>query len=500
MALPTHLTFPASLLLIGARLREEGFEAHFVGGCVRDLILGKTPKDWDIATNALPNDLARIFPHSHYDNTYGTVKVVNKGPEDPTLEVIEVTTYRTEGTYSDSRRPDEVAFTSRIEEDLARRDFTMNAIALGVPRETSIRVSSETFVDPFGGIGDIHEGLIRTVGKPHDRFEEDALRLMRAIRFASQLNFTIETETLEAIEIHKERLKLIAVERIQTEFSALVMSDNPSFGLEVSRRTGLLEQFIPELLEGVGVEQNQAHSFTVWEHLLRSLQATADKKWSLHVRLAALFHDISKPATREWSEEKKDWTFYGHEVVGSRVTKQILERLKYPKEIRENVAKLVRWHMFFSDTEQITLSAVRRLVRNVGEDLIWDLMNLRVADRIGTGRPKEEPYRLRKYHSMIEEAVRCPLSVKSLAIGGEDLMEAFQVKPGPVIGYVLNALMEEVLEDPSLNTREILIEKAAFLMKLPIQELKKMGEAGKEKLKEEEEKEVMSLRKKHFVR
>jgi poly(A) polymerase/tRNA nucleotidyltransferase (CCA-adding enzyme) len=499
MKFPLRLTIPDSVVEIGALLNKAGFESYLVGGCVRDLFLDRVPKDWDIATNATPEDIEKLFPHSHYDNTYGTVKVINEDIKDETLKVIEVTTYRTESGYSDRRRPDKVSFSPHLSDDLSRRDFTINAIAIPVPQESSYEVTRDTIVDLFGGIEDLSEGVIRTVGSPSDRFSEDALRLFRAVRFSAQLNFVVENETFAAIEKLSNLISEIAIERVQVEFSALIMSDNPSSGLEVSRRTGLLSHIIPELIESVGVEQNQAHSFTVWEHLLRALQATADKKWPLHVRLAALFHDISKPATREFSDEKNDWTFYGHEVIGSRVTKKILERFKYPKEIQEKVTKLVRWHMFFSDTEEITLSAVRRLVRNVGEDLIWDLMNVRIADRIGTGRPKEEPYRLRKYASMIEEALRSPISVKGLALGGDDLIETFHVKPGPLIGDILNALMEEVLEDPTLNTKEKLHERVVFLMKLSQEELRERGDSGKKKIKEEDEKVIMSLRKKHYV-
>src|SRR5690606_7461925 len=229
---------------------------------------------------------------------------------------------------------------------------------------------------------------------------------------------------------------------------------NPMVGIELLQRTGLLSIFLPELEKGMDMEQNQAHSFTVWEHLLRTLQAAADKNWDLTMRLTALFHDIGKPYTRQWSEEKQDWTFHGHEVVGTRVTKNILERLKYPKDIQNTVLTLVRWHMFFSDPDTVTLSAVRRLISRVGKDNIWDLVNIRIADRIGTGRPKEEPYRLRKFQSMIEEAQRDPVSVTMLKINGDMIMKVFHVKPGPQIGYVLHALLEEVLEDPSLNNEE----------------------------------------------
>jgi len=261
---------------------------------------------------------------------------------------------------------------------------------------------------------------------------------------------------------------------------------------------GILKYIAPELELAIGIEQNQAHAYTVWEHLLRSMQHAADKQWPLEIRIAALFHDISKPETRR-KGPKGEWTFYGHEVVGSRVTKKILERLKYSNEIIEKVTKLVRWHMFFSDTEQISLSAVRRMVNNVGKDEIWNLMNVRICDRIGTGRPKENPYRLRKYHAMIEEALRDPISVGMLKINGGILIKELDLVPGPKIGFILHALLEEVLEDPKLNTAEYLKEKAQKLAILPEAELQKLGAAGKNSKQQADEDLVAEIRKKHWV-
>ena len=262
----------------------------------------------------------------------------------------------------------------------------------------------------------------------------------------------------------------------------------------------ILEFVVPELLRGVGVMQNQAHSFDVWEHNLRTGQHAADKKWPLHIRLSAVFHDISKPETRRFSKEKKDYTFYGHEVVGARVTRVIMERLKFPKELTETVSTMVRWHMFFSDTEQITLSAVRRLITNVGKDRIWDLINLRICDRIGTGRPKEEPYRLRMYESMVEQALQDPISLKMLKTDGQRIMSVTQETPGPKIGHVLHALFNEVLEDPEKNNEEYLDKKAKELIKLDISELKQKGEEGKETMEEKNIEKVKNIRKKFNVK
>ncbi|OGZ15880.1 MAG: hypothetical protein A3J08_04555 [Candidatus Lloydbacteria bacterium RIFCSPLOWO2_02_FULL_51_11] len=218
------------------------------------------------------------------------------------------------------------------------------------------------------------------------------------------------------------------------------------------------------------------------------------------MRLAALFHDVSKPETRIWSDEKKDWTFYGHDVVGGKTAKKILTRLKYPNDMIDTIAKLVRWHLFFSDIEKITLSAVRRLVRNVGPENVWDLMKVRACDRIGMGRPKEKPYRLRKYESMIEEAVRAPVSVAMLAIDGARIMELTGEAPGPRIGFILHALLEDVLDDPEKNTKELLEARVNALIALPADELLALGKKGKAKRAEKEEGEITEIRKRHWVK
>jgi len=256
---------------------------------------------------------------------------------------------------------------------------------------------------------------------------------------------------------------------------------------------------VPELQEGIGIEQNQAHSYDVFEHNVRALQHAADKGWSFEVRLAALLHDIGKPKSRRRSEEKNDWTFHGHDVVGAKMTKKILENLKFPRETIDIVSNLVRWHMFFSDPDKITLSAVRRIIVNVGKDHIEDLIQLRICDRIGTGRPKEQPFRLRKYQSMIEQALRDPISVGMLKIDGGQIMKLTGEKPGPRLGWMLHALLEEVLDDPTKNTEDYLHTKVKELSALTDAKLRKLGEEGKGKKEEAEEEEVKSLRKKYFV-
>lgn len=481
---------PPEVVNITAILRGGGFEAYLVGGCVRDMLRGEKPNDWDVTTNAKPQQIQSLFPETFYENDYGTVGVVSE-TDDQTLKVIEVTPYRTEGTYSDKRRPDTVSFHAKLEDDLERRDFTINAIAYDD--------SKGHIIDPYKGQSDLKDKVLRTVGAPRDRFEEDALRILRAVRLATSLGLTINTETQNALQEMSGNLKHITIERIRDEFSKIVMSKNPMVGIVVSQRLGVLKHIAPELERGIGVEQNGDHIYDVWEHNLRALQHSADRGWPLDVRLSALLHDISKPETRRWSPEKNDWTFYGHDVVGGRVTRKILERLKYPKKTVEIVATLVRYHLFFSDIEKITLSAVRRIVRNVGPENVWDLMKLRACDRIGMGRPKEAPYRLRKYESMIEEAMRAPISVGMLKIDGEKIMEVTGEAPGPKLGFILHALLEEVLEYPERNTEEFLVKQALELAKLPFIELKTRGEAGKERRDKEEERELTDIRKRHGV-
>lgn len=488
----TPFEIPNQVSQITKTLKTANFEAYLVGGCVRDLFLGKIPKDWDVTTNAKPDQIISLFPKTFYENDYGTVGIVDENTEDPRLKVVEVTPYRTEGKYTDKRRPDFVSFDATLEDDLKRRDFTINAVALDI-EENSIK-------DPFKGREDMQNGLIRTVGEPRDRFEEDGLRILRAVRLKSELGFTIEPETDRACKETSLLLSHIATERIRDEFIRILESKNPLEGINTAQNMGILQFISPELEKTIGVEQNQAHAFDVWTHLLKSLQHAADKEWPLHIRLAALFHDISKPETRRWSDEKNEWTFYGHEVVGERVTRSILKNLKFSKETIDTVSKLVRWHMFFSDTEQITLSAVRRLIAHVGKDLVWDLMNLRICDRIGTGRPKENPYRLRKYKAMVEEAMRDPVSVGMLAIDGKKVMETVSLEAGPKIGFILHALLEEVLENPSLNNTDYLTQRANELNNLPIEELKTLGEQGKGKKEAEEEKQIKTIRNKYWVK
>jgi poly(A) polymerase/tRNA nucleotidyltransferase (CCA-adding enzyme) len=426
---------------------------------------------------------------------------VKTGSEDPRLAIIEVTPYRTESGYSDKRRPDKVEFGTSLSQDLARRDFTINAIALdeSKPSTNPLVLGKGHLVDPYDGQKDIKDKLVRAVGNASDRLNEDALRMLRAVRFVAELGFGIDGDTAKAISENSKHLSHVSRERVKDELVRILNSDQPMNALTLAQQLGILQYIVPDLIRGIGVEQNQAHSYDVFGHNLRTMQHAADKKWDLDIRLAGLYHDIAKPETRRRSEEKNDWTFHGHDVVGSRVTKKALEDLRFSRETIDKVVKLVRWHMFFSDPEQITLSAVRRMIVNVGEENIQDLLNLRICDRIGTGRPKEQPFRFRKYKAMVDQALRDPISVTMLKTDGNRIMELFHVKAGPVIGWTLNALLEEILDDTTLNTEEYLDKRTAELLKLPEDELKKLGEAGKSRREAAEDAEIKEIMEKHHV-
>ena len=289
------------------------------------------------------------------------------------------------------------------------------------------------------------------------------------------------------------------MERIRDELIKILMSSEPKKAFILAKELKIMTFIIPELEESYDVMQNKAHSFNVFEHLLRSMQYGAHKGHVLEVRLAALLHDIGKPRSKRRSEATGEPTFYGHDVIGARMTEKIMERLKFPRKSIDDVVRLVRWHMFFSDTEKITMSAVRRLIANVGKEHIWDLVNLRICDRVGTGRPKETPYRLRKFNAMIDEALSAPVSVGMLKIDGREVISIIKAQPSPRIGFILHALLEDVLEDPTLNTKEYLEKRAKELNKLSDAELKEAGDSGKEKKELEEGKKVKEIRKKHWV-
>lgn len=486
----SHVRIPDEVKQVAKTLENASFEAYLVGGCVRDLLRETNPKDWDLTTNAHPEDIQRLFPDHYANNDFGTIGIKTES-EDSTLQIIEVTPYRSESGYSDLRRPDTVTFGVSLEEDLARRDFTVNALAYSL--------KDQNIVDLYGGIEDLKAKRLKTVGDPHERFNEDALRMMRAVRFAAQLGFVIDGNTMTAITTHAPLLKNIAIERIAGEFLRIVDSTEPMAGILFLEKLGMLELFIPELREGIGCEQGGIHAFDVFEHNVRTLQAAADKEYRTEIRIAGLFHDIAKPATRREGGKNKRYTFFGHEVVGARMTKKILERMKMPREMIDEVVSLVRWHMFFSDPDQITLAAVRRTITRIGEDHIEDLLNLRVCDRIGTGRPKEQPFRFRKYKAMVDEALRDPISVKMLKVNGDRIMELSTEKPGKKLGWVLHALLEEALDDSTKNTTDYMEKRALELLQLPEETLQQLAEAGRAKQAQEEAAALKDIAREHKV-
>lgn len=449
---------PKEVSEVISKLGKAGFEAYVVGGCVRDLFLRKEPDDWDVATNATPEEVQKLFADSFYKNKFFTVTVLT-GSRKEALKEVEVTTFRAEFEYADRRRPGKVEYAKSLEEDLSRRDFTVNAIAL---RQKGKELE---VVDPFGGQKDLKTKIIRAVGDADERFQEDALRMMRAVRFVASLGFKIEEKTRKAAKANASLLQEISAERIRDELSKLLMSPGAKEGIETLRELSLLRFILPELEEGYGVGQNKHHVYTVWEHNLLALQYAVKNDWSLEVRLASLLHDVGKPRVKKG--EGKDSTFYGHEVVGSRMAQKILERLKFSKKQVEKMVKLVRFHLFYYNVDEVTESSIRRLVRNIGQENVEDLLRVRMADRIGSGVPKAEPYKLRHLRYVIEKAQKDPISAKMLKLNGSDIMKLGKLSPGPRVGYILDVLLQEVLEDPKKNDRKRLEEKTKELLSLP---------------------------------
>lgn len=463
---------PTEITTITTKIKQAGFEVYLVGGAVRDLLLGKGLKDWDFATNATPEEIQKLFPESFYDNKFGTVGI-------PTQDhgTVEVTTYRSEKGYADKRRPDEVRWGKTIEEDLQRRDFTINAMAIpiGHPRgseelsnhdvkqsQIPDRVGDDVkdLTDPFHGSEDLEAKLIRAVGDPNQRFQEDALRLLRAVRLAAQLSFQIEEKTLSAVQANAALIQHVSGERIRDELFKILDSDYPYDGFMLLRGTGILSEILPELEQGFGVSQigpNRHHIYDVGTHNMLSLKETPAK--DPLVRFAALLHDIGKPRVLG-QDERGNPTFYNHEVVGANMAKDIANRLHFSKKQREKLYLLIRWHQF-SVSEFQTDSAVRRFIRNVGVDNIQDMIDVRIGDRLGSGIPKdkEEGWRLKEFRKRIEKELNPPFAVKNLAVDGTDVMHELSIKPGPKVGQVLQKLFEEVDEDLSKNDRQYLLRR-----------------------------------------
>ncbi len=484
------MTTPKEIKSVVNKIKSQGFEAYLVGGCIRDLLRGEKPRDWDIATNAKPSKIEKIFPNYFSDNKFGTVTVLTES-EDPSLKEIEITPYRSEEQYTDKRHPDKIEWVRNIEKDLSRRDFTINAIA------ADLEDSDLEIIDPFKGQKDLEKGLIRTVGKPGERFSEDALRIMRAVRFATVLSFEIESKTQKAVKDSASWLKAISKERIRDELMKIIMSENASQGIDLLRELNLLKYVIPELEEGHGVGQNKHHIYGCYEHSLRSLDYAAKQGFNKYVRLAALLHDVGKPRSKEG--EGKASTFYNHEIIGANMARKILERLKFSKKDIEKVVKLVRYHLFYYNVGEVSESSVRRLVRKVGLENIDELIQVRMADRIGSGCPKAEPYKLRHLRYLAERVSRDPLSVKKLKVSGDDVIKILGTKPGPKVGQVLDILLGHVISDPEKNNREFLEKQIEKLSKLPEKELQKKAREAKKKRDEIEMKKDEMTKKKYWV-
>ena len=443
---------PEKILEVYRKIEKAGYEVYFVGGCVRNLFLEKQVKDWDLTTNATPADIQKIFPNGFYDNKYGTVGVPLEDKE-----VVEITTYRTEGEYKDTRHPESVSWGKTIDEDLSRRDFTINAIAFNLS-DSTVRI-----VDPFGGQEDIKNKLIKAVGDANLRFKEDALRLIRAIRIATELNFTIEETTWEKIKEDSLLINKISNERIHDELLRILKSENAYEGVMLLKDSGLLGHILPELLEGIGVSQarpGRHHKEDVFTHNVLSLKFCPSK--NPVVKFAALIHDIGKPRV-EGKDEEGLVIFHNHEVIGAKMAEEICQKLRFSKKDTEKIVDLIRWHMF-SVNENQTDAAVRRFIRRVGVDNVKDMMDLRVGDRLGGGTQTAESWRLKLFKDKVEEQLKpAPFSINDLAIDGNDIMNLLQIKPGSRVGEILQKLFEEVDEDLSKNNKEYLLSRVKEL-------------------------------------
>lgn len=421
-----------------AAVRKAGYECYAVGGSVRDTLLGRPTKTWDFATNATPEEIQKIFPDSFYNNKFGTVGVKTNN------DVFEITTYRKEGKYTDARHPDKVVWAKTIEEDLARRELTISAIA----------TDGEKIVDPYEGQKDLENKIVRTVGKPDDRFSEDSLRMIRAVRIATQLGFIIDEKTFEAIKKHAAELIGVSGERIRDELVKILSADFPADGVRLLDNTGLLEIILPELVAGKGVSQKGTHHLDdVFTHCIKCLENCQNKNWL--VRFATLVHDIGKPVT--YVERNGKATFYNHETVGAHIAKTIADRLHFSREDREKLYMLVRWHMF-SVSEFLTDAAVRRFIKRVGPENTTDMLDLRTSDRLGSGVPATS-WRHKEFRERIVKVQAHIPSVNDLKVDGNDVMKTLGIGPGPKVGAVLAKLFEEISEDPKKNDRDHLLKQ-----------------------------------------
>jgi tRNA nucleotidyltransferase (CCA-adding enzyme) len=450
---------PAEVRELCQRLKEAGHRSWIVGGCVRDELLrqerggGAThaQNDWDIATSARPEQVQKLFR-----------RVIPTGIQHGTVTVLmgkdaqyEVTTLRGETTYTDGRRPDAVYFVDDIKDDLARRDFTINAIAYDV--------LADMLIDPFDGAGDLKRQLLRAVGVASERFGEDGLRVLRGARFVATLELTLEEQTARAIEPSLDSYRKVSAERIRDEWMKTMKAKRPSRAFEIMKDHGLLAITAPEMLESVGCEQNKYHAFDVWGHAMACLDAAPVAPV---LRVAALLHDVGKPRSRAFSDKTQDYTFYEHERIGAEMVEPMLARLRFSNEERQHITALVRHHLVCYD-ESWSDSAVRRWIRRVTPELVPDLYLLNEADVRGKGRdcsPDLAALEGLKAHVAKVLAAGAAFSIRDLAIDGRALMQELGMKPGPDLGRILKALLEEVVDDPSKNQREILLERAKALL------------------------------------
>lgn len=443
------------------RLESAGFEIYIVGGAVRDLLMGRQVSDWDFTTNATPEEILKLFPNGFYDNKFGTVGI----PAEMEKQVLEVTTFRSEERYSDRRHPDKVVWGKTLEEDLARRDFTINAMVLGLEsriknQESSLILNSNglILIDPFNGKDDLNHKIIRAVGNPDERFAEDALRMMRAVRIASELGFSIDQKTHDAIKNNVQLIENISRERIRDELFKLMAAPFPYEGVVMFRNSGLLHKILPEVEEAFAIPQKSPkrhHVLDVGTHLFYSLRycPTRDPL----VRLASLLHDVGKPQTFKKDLKTGVITFYNHEVVGGRIARSIARRLRLSKKQEDKLWRLVRWHLFTVDERQ-TDSALRRFIRNVGRENLEDILAVRTGDRLGGGAT-ETSWRLELFKKRLLDVQKQPFSVKDLKVNGNDVMKELGIPSGPKVGQILNALFEEVESGKLKNTREDLLKR-----------------------------------------
>lgn len=436
-----QFSIPDEVKQIIKTFKDHGFEIYIVGGSVRDLILGRMISDWDYTTNATPGEMQKFLDNAFYDNKFGTVGV----PSSSGLKPHEITTFRTEHGYSDKRHPDKILWGKTLKEDLQRRDFTINAIAL-----------SDEIIDPYGGQKDLDKKLIRAVGDPQERFSEDALRMMRAVRIASELGFKIEEKTLAAIKNNVGLINKIAKERIRDEILKLLASPNPADGILLLRESGLLQEILPELEKTFGVEQKSPgrhHIYDVGTHSVNALKFC--KSSDPITRFATLIHDIGKPQTYRVLPTGTI-TFYNHEVVGTQIAKRIAERLRLSNKQADKLIKLVEYHQFTVNENQ-TDSAIRRFIRNVGKEYIDDMLTLRVGDRLGGGA-SETSWRLEEFKKRLIEVQKQPFSIKDLKVNGADVMKELDIKPGPKVGEILEKLFKRVSSKKLENNKEELIK------------------------------------------